>query len=94
MFRLIGTNATVELWSVDYEVPVQLQNELLKLSDGMHMFAVGDVVLGWGYTVLIDDERCETADGAAMRTLEDRYLDVKRVSPVSRKSAGQAITYH
>lgn len=95
MFRLIGNNESIELWNESFEIPVQLQNELLKLSNGMHMFAVGDTSLGWGYTVLMVDERGKDADAAALKTLEDRYLEVKRVTPTpSKKSQSSSVTYH
>jgi hypothetical protein len=94
MFRLIGTNEGVELWDGTHDIPLQLQNELLQLGNGMHMFAVGDPVLGWGYAVLDTGERCESADAATMRTLEDRYADQKRVSPMPRKLSRPSITYH
>jgi hypothetical protein len=95
MFKLIGTNSSVEVWDQEYEVPILLQNELLRLDDGHCMYALGDPQLGWGFLVLESTARNAQADSVILKDLEQKYFDVKKVSPTSRnRPSTTSVTQH
>lgn len=94
MFRLIGTNAEVTLWDQDHEIPTQLQNELLQLEDDLTMYALGDTSLGWGYLIINTSDRSDATDSNALRDLETKYLDMKRVTPTPKRTSRPSATYH